>query len=139
MTAIASGDCAAFDQALKDGANPAMLVDGYPVLCIVTAHCKAELLKSLLAFDLVDIKDDDNRTALMYAVTNGSEAAGVVFDMLLEAGCDINAMDRKGDTALDWAMRFQNLRAMTRLYGLNAWCRSDQTIRRLIAHKLLER
>ncbi len=60
--------------------------------------------KSTLGFKTVDVNDGnkDGMTALMFAVENNSPD---VVQVLLDAGADVNAEDKKKRTALDFAKR----------------------------------
>ena len=77
--------------------------------------------KELLARSDVDVnvKDNDNETALLWASAIWKDIPGDLFKIILEKSTDINAQDNEGWTALHWAI----------------FCKSEIAIKELLAHK----
>jgi hypothetical protein len=66
-----------------------------------------EALKSLLKYPgvNVDVRDSEDRTPLMIAAKNGN---ALNVQALMEAGADLNSMNKMGWTALNYAIRLGN-------------------------------
>jgi ankyrin repeat protein len=80
-----------------------------PELTNAVLLCDDQSVASILAGDRsrASTIDDQGRTLLMTAVSQGMEASGVslpVLGALLDAGVDINAQDTEGNTALTLAV-----------------------------------
>ena len=64
----------------------------------------------------IEKKDIQGRTAFHYAAES-SRAAGVI-DTLVGRGCSLNAVDDTGRTALHWAARWNNFKAVEKLIAI---------------------
>ena len=73
------------------------------------------LVKQVLLED-VERKDVEGRTPFHYAAES-SRAAGVI-DTLVGSGCNIYAVDDTGRTALHWAARWNNSKAIKKLMAI---------------------
>ncbi len=71
-----------------------------------------EIRKLLEAGGNVHERDEDGRTPLHMAVFNGSEE---IVELLLSAGANPNAQDKKGVTALNTARSFNGLESICRM------------------------
>jgi len=73
------------------------------------------LLKQVSSEDM-EKRDIQGRTPFHYAAES-SRAAGVI-DMLVGRGCNIHAVDATGRTALHWAARWNNSKAVKKLIAI---------------------
>jgi ankyrin repeat protein len=75
-------------------------------LMLASSYCSADVVKTLLdAKAKVNDRDIREMTPLVFAVSSDSQSAAVV-KLLLKAGADVNARTKVGETALDWARKF---------------------------------
>ncbi len=75
----------------------------------VNGSCCADGAKELIADTLkrgksLDEKNYLGMTALMFAAQHEGMDCDEVFSLLIEAGADVNAADKKGKTVLMWAV-----------------------------------
>ncbi|MBQ8468155.1 MAG: ankyrin repeat domain-containing protein [Clostridia bacterium] len=97
----------------------------YAVAGIREINNSAEIVKLILSSGEIDVnaKDADGYTALMYAAESGNVPAVV---LLLEAGAEIDAQNKYGNTALMIALTRMHSDYMIKTLVL---CGSDQTIK----------
>lgn len=84
------------------------------------AYCPAEVIQTLLSAGAeVNAIDSRNMTPLMFAVASEHQDAAVV-KLLLDAGSKADLASSSGETALDWANKFGDLRVIAALTAAGA-------------------
>ena len=82
---------------------------GWTALMMASVFSNTEVVRLLLANGAeVDSKDEDGRTALMYASREGRKGHKRVVELLLANGADMDSEDTDGYTALMYASRYGN-------------------------------
>ncbi len=75
-------------------------------LMLASSYCSPDLVKTLLdAKAHINDRDIRQMTPLIFAVSSGTQNPAVV-KLLLTAGAAVNAKTNAGETALDWAKKF---------------------------------
>lgn len=97
INAVRTGDVKKVKELIKAGAD----VNGPLIDAVV--YNKADTVKLLIKAGAdVNEKDDEGKTALMYAYEEGHLD---IVKLLIKSGADINAKDNDGETALMFASR----------------------------------
>jgi len=90
-------------------------------LDFAATYCPADLVRALLdAGADPRIADVRGITPLMHAVSSETQDAAVV-RLLIHAGADVTAKSKSGETALDWARKFNNKDVLSQLAAAGAW------------------
>jgi ankyrin repeat protein len=103
QNAVARGDPERAESLIAAGANPQKKNQiGMSLLMTAAAGADVALVKKLVPYSEIDARDNDGVTALMLATRSGFAST---LSALLAAGADPLAVDKRGRSALAWAMR----------------------------------
>lgn len=125
IAAFQEGDDDAIKRAIREGANPNTVINGFPVLHMAAIGGDPALVDVMLTAgaDPNAREAQHGQTALAYLAWIGSspehEAA---VNRLVQAGADLNAPDREGRLPLDLSARVGNRRMARVLTVLGAKC-----------------
>jgi ankyrin repeat protein len=106
--AAASGDERAVAMLLERGANVNAAVDGgyTPLLMTIMSGCKPQIARMLVDKRAkVNVGDYRGATPLIAVASSDCFNAAESARVLLEAGADLTAKTRSGESALDWALK----------------------------------
>jgi ankyrin repeat protein len=101
--------------------GPIQLIDLTP-LHIAAPYCNAEMARTL-----VDAGADPNAldvrgmTPLMLSVASETQDAAVVRFLVVHGEADLTLKSKLGETALDWARKYNNKDVIAQLTGAGAW------------------
>ncbi len=129
--AWAANDTLAIVDLLRKGADPNARQNGVPLLMSACMAQRVDLVRALLSDGAeVDARNDEERaTALMYVVSLGySENHMQIRDLLLERGADVNARDVRGNSVMDLAIAYGNVRNAEILQAHGATCKRSSTV-----------
>ncbi|MFN0007203.1 MAG: ankyrin repeat domain-containing protein [Planctomycetota bacterium] len=116
-------DTSAVIEALRRGANPNLRLNNAPVLYTAAVLGRESLVRALLdsGADADARHENDESTALMAVATLGIPGThDGILHALVSHGAEVNARDREGNTALDFAVSAGNLRSATVLLAHGA-------------------
>lgn len=108
---------------LDGGVNPnTMIFDRVPILSIaINAICAENLssMEQIVSYLIenkadVNLVDDTGATPLMHSCMNKLCSKNIV-DILLTNGADVNVKDKNDQTALDYAVKYNNVQVIKRL------------------------
>ena len=106
--ALTEKDFDAAKAAIAGGADVNGIVEGMPLICLITLGEHVEALDFLIKNGAnVEARfHDDGKTALLIAATysRGDEAQALL-NKLMDGGAAVNAVDKYGQNAIDWAAR----------------------------------
>ena len=119
ITAVTGGDEEIVQLLLSSGANPNSTVDGIPAIILAAENkgCSKNILKSLLiaGADFNEVEILTGTTPLLSAAGNGNSAC---FNLLINAGADINAITEMKENVAFRAAVGGNLDILNRLIDL---------------------
>lgn len=125
FSAIMNKDAFNVVRELRHGANPNAAFQGAPLLCHACERGSVEIVASLLGHGarVSDRVDNNGATALFLAmrVRNKHDRENIM-DLLLEHGCDIDALNSRGESAIEVAVKLGDLESAAWLAAKGASC-----------------